>query len=130
MHILALFMIKRRNLTLDSFVNILEKMKGMENGQRNSIKNVNKEAVMTNNFLTSYIGHQITLPGHFDAPVVLEDARPLGPDDSAGYECRVRLPDGTLEEAVISGDEAALILGRELTEAESQLPSTLKNFVS
>lgn len=46
---------------------------------------------MNNSLLASQIGQRIFLPGHFDGPVVLEDARPLGPDDSAGYECRVRL---------------------------------------
>lgn len=44
--------------------------------------------------LESHIGRWIDLPGHFDVPVILEDARPLGGDGSAGYECRVRLPDG------------------------------------
>ncbi len=53
------------------------------------------------------IGQQVFLPGHFDTPVVLEAARQL----AKGYECRVRLPDGTLEEAVISIDEAATLLG-------------------
>ena len=42
------------------------------------------------------------MPGHFDTPVVLEAVRPLG----TGYECRVRLPDGTLDEVVISLEEA------------------------
>jgi len=56
--------------------------------------------------LTSQIGQRISLPGHFDVPVVLEDARPLGSDDLAGYECRVRLPDGSLEEAVISANNS------------------------
>lgn len=48
------------------------------------------------------IGHWVSLPGHFDRPVLLEEVRPLG----GGYEVRVRLHDGTLEEAVISEDEA------------------------
>lgn len=47
------------------------------------------------------IGKSVSLPGHFDTPVVLEEVRPLG----SGSECRVRLPDGTLEEVVISADE-------------------------
>ena len=55
----------------------------------------------------------MSLTGHFDVPVVLEDVRPLGTDGSAGYECRVRLPGGGLEEAVISSNEAAGILGLE-----------------
>jgi len=54
------------------------------------------------------VGHSVRLAGHFDGPVVLEEARRLG----AGYECRVRLPDGTLDEVVISADEAAALAGR------------------
>jgi superfamily II DNA or RNA helicase len=53
------------------------------------------------------VGQQVSLPGHFDAPVMLEAARPL----AKGYECRVRLPDGTLDEAVISDQEAAAVVG-------------------
>ena len=52
------------------------------------------------------IGQAVSLPGHFDTPVVLEEARRLG----AGFECRVRLPDGGLDEVVISGDEAASLV--------------------
>ncbi len=48
------------------------------------------------------IGQRVHLPGHFPECVVLEAVRPLG----KGYECRVRLHDGTLEEVVISSDEA------------------------
>jgi hypothetical protein len=51
------------------------------------------------------IGQRVGLPGHFPEPVVLESVRPIG----AGYECRVRLPDGGLEEVVISADEAAAL---------------------
>jgi superfamily II DNA or RNA helicase len=53
------------------------------------------------------IGRQVSLPGHFDLPVTLESARPL----AKGFECRVRMPDGTLEEAVISAEEAAALSG-------------------
>ena len=49
-------------------------------------------------------------------PVVLEDIRPLGVDGAAGCECRVRLPDGSLEEAVISAEEAAALLGNKGAE--------------
>ena len=56
---------------------------------------------------SDHIGRRLPLPGHFDVPVILEDVRALGTDGSVGFECRVRLPDGTLEEAVISSDEAA-----------------------
>ena len=74
---------------------------------------------MAENRLSTQIGRQISLPGHFDVPVLLEDVRPLGGDGSAGYECRVRLPDGTLEEAVISPAEAAILFstGREAPTA-------------
>ena len=53
------------------------------------------------------VGQQVSLPGHFDVPVVLEAARPL----AKGFECRVRLPDGTLDEAVISAEEARALAG-------------------
>jgi outer membrane protein assembly factor BamB len=53
------------------------------------------------------IGQQVSLPGHFNVSVVLEAARPL----ARGFECRLRLPDGTLEEAVISADEAQALAG-------------------
>jgi len=49
------------------------------------------------------IGQQVTLPGHFELPVTLEAARPLG----NGFEFRVRLPDGTLDEAVLTAEEAS-----------------------
>lgn len=77
---------------------------------------------MSSGSLKSQIGQRISLPGHFDLPVILEDARLLGPDDSAGYECRVRLPDGSLEEAVISAEEAATLLKETPVEAKLQSP--------
>ena len=77
---------------------------------------------MGSSLLTSQIGQRIFLPGHFDVPVVLEDARALGSDDSAGYECRVRLPDGSLEEAVISAEEVAVVLGTGHGEAKAETP--------
>jgi hypothetical protein len=59
--------------------------------------------VVTEGRLASRIGQRIRLPGHFDGPVVLEEARLLGSSEAAGYECRVRLPDGSLEEAAVTG---------------------------
>ncbi|MHC5057438.1 MAG: helicase-related protein [Planctomycetota bacterium] len=55
-------------------------------------------------------------------PVILEDARPLSPEGTSGYECRVRLPDGTLDEAVISADEARALAGGERAEIRSTRP--------
>ena len=52
------------------------------------------------------IGQRVTLPGHFPQPVVLEAVRPIG----AGYECRVRLPDGSPDEAILSAHEAELLV--------------------
>ena len=77
---------------------------------------------MDNSSLVGHIGQRIDLPGHFDVPVILEDVRPLGPDDLAGYECRVRLPDGTLEETVISLEEASSIFGIKSEPAELLKP--------
>jgi len=48
------------------------------------------------------LGQPISMMGHFDVPVVIEAVRSLG----SGYECRVRLPDGSLDEVVISAEEA------------------------
>ena len=68
---------------------------------------------MAENSLSARVGQRVFLQGHFDTPVILEDVRSLGTDGSAGYECRVRLPDGALEETVISSEEAATISGVE-----------------
>ena len=62
---------------------------------------------MDSEHATLPLGQQVSLPGHFDTPVVLEAARPL----ANGFECRVRLPDGTLDEAVITHAEAAALAG-------------------
>ncbi|MGC8623937.1 MAG: helicase-related protein [Phycisphaerae bacterium] len=64
---------------------------------------------MSETAFTMPIGQSVSLPGHFETPIVIEDARPLG----NGYECRVRLPDGTLDEIVISAEEA-----RSLTQSD------------
>lgn len=52
------------------------------------------------------IGQRVRLEGHFEGYVLLEDARAVG----GVYECRVRLSDGTLQETVISAEEAAKIV--------------------
>lgn len=54
------------------------------------------------------IGQRVTLPGHFPEAVVLESVRSLG----SGYECRVRLSDGTPDEAILSTEEAESIFGQ------------------
>jgi superfamily II DNA or RNA helicase len=63
------------------------------------------------------IGRRIDLPGHFAAPVVLESVRALGD----GFECRVRLSDGTPDEAILSRDEAATIFGQQ-----AEAPTSIK----
>lgn len=60
---------------------------------------------MTLTELVLPVGRSVSLPGHFDTEVVLEDARPLG----AGFECRVRLQNGALEEVVISAEEGSVL---------------------
>jgi SNF2 family DNA or RNA helicase len=47
------------------------------------------------------IGKRISLPGHFQEPVTVEAVRPLG----TGFELRVRLASGHLEETVLSEQE-------------------------
>jgi hypothetical protein len=63
------------------------------------------------------VGRRISLPGHFDTPVTLEALRPLG----KGFECRVRLPDGSLDGAVITAEEAAALA------SEAQVRSIMMN---
>ena len=65
------------------------------------------------------IGQRVTLPGHFPEPVALEAVRPIG----AGYECRVRLPDGSPDEAILSADEAELLFGQATTGAAKIAPA-------
>ena len=64
------------------------------------------------------IGRRIDLPGHFAEPVVLESVRPLGD----GFECRVRLSDGTPDEAILSKDEAAAVFGQHDEQPTSVKP--------
>jgi hypothetical protein len=80
---------------------------------------------VSENPFNSLIGQRICLPGHFDGWVTLEEARPLGASDRSGYELRVRLPDGTLQETVITADEAlSLFAGREpLPAARAPVPA-------
>jgi len=70
------------------------------------------------------IGQRILLPGQFDVAVTLEDARPLG----TGYECRLRLPDGSLEEAVISLDEAKSLALEPAAQAAAVEPVPIERF--
>jgi superfamily II DNA or RNA helicase len=63
------------------------------------------------------IGRRIDLPGHFAEPVVLESVRPLG----EGFECRVRLSDGTPDEAILSREEATSVFGQQ-----SEAPTSIK----
>ena len=77
---------------------------------------------MAESSVSALAGQRVFLPGHFEVRVVLEDVRPLGADGCAGYECRVRLPDGSLEEAVISAAEAAALPGTGGAEENEDLP--------
>src|SRR5712664_3603780 len=54
------------------------------------------------------LGQRIALPGHFLEPVTLKGIRFIG----SGYECRVRLGDGTPDEAILSLEEAAASSGQ------------------
>lgn len=44
------------------------------------------------------LGQRMALPGNFAEPVILEAVRPVG----SGFECRVRLPEGAPDDAVLS----------------------------
>jgi hypothetical protein len=61
---------------------------------------------------STLIGRQVTSTGHFDGPVKVEAARQL----AAGYELRVRLGTGQLEEVVVPAQKPQKLLS-ELGEA-------------
>src|SRR3990172_9255634 len=65
------------------------------------------------------IGQRVSLPGHFAEPVMLEAVRPIG----SGYECRVRLFDGTPDEAILSQDEASALFGQRVAAATKVRPA-------
>src|SRR2546428_5566957 len=65
------------------------------------------------------IGQRVNLPGHFPDPVVLEAVRPIG----SGYECRVRLLDGTPDEAILSQDEATALFGQRVAAVTRVRPA-------
>jgi superfamily II DNA or RNA helicase len=56
------------------------------------------------------IGQRVSLLGHFLEPVTLEGIRFIG----SGYECRVRLADGTPDEAILSLEEGAALAGQAI----------------
>ncbi len=73
------------------------------------------------NDLSSLCGQRILLAGHYAEPVVLEEARLIGSNDMPVYECRVRLSNGSLEEVVISAEEAEAIFSKKHGSAEKDL---------
>ncbi len=54
------------------------------------------------------INQKVLLKGHFEHPVLIEDARSLW----NSFELRVRLPNGHLEEAVLTQEEIEALLGQ------------------
>src|SRR5438552_19074690 len=65
------------------------------------------------------LGQRIALPGHFLEPVTLEGIRFIG----SGYECRVRLSDGTPDEAILSLEEGAALVGQAVSAHPSIHPA-------
>ncbi|MBI2231148.1 MAG: DEAD/DEAH box helicase family protein, partial [Deltaproteobacteria bacterium] len=70
------------------------------------------------------IGQRINLPGHFPEPVVLEAVRPIGD----GFECRVRLADGSPDETILSREEADSLLGHRVDTPTSVAPVDAEKF--
>jgi superfamily II DNA or RNA helicase len=70
------------------------------------------------------IGQRVNLPGHFPEPVVLESVRPIGD----GFECRVRLSDGSPDETILSNEEASALLGQRIETAKSVTPVDAEKF--
>jgi len=65
------------------------------------------------------IGQKVILSGHFDQVVTLEGVRPVG----RGFECRVRLASGILDETVISEEEAHKLIGDTGGDASTVVPA-------
>jgi SNF2 family DNA or RNA helicase len=76
---------------------------------------------MTNSF-EALIGKKVTIPGHFNEPVVVEAVREI----MGGYELQVRLPDGSLDEAILSLSEAALFAEQTGGEPEAKIVDARK----
>lgn len=73
---------------------------------------------MNEGFL-SLIGKRVQIPGHFPEPVILEAVRSIG----SGFECRVRLLNGSPEETILSRDEAITLLGQRIDSKEKIIPA-------
>lgn len=58
--------------------------------------------------IKTYIGKKVYLSGHFNDQVTIEAVREI----LGGYEIQVRLPDGSLDEAILSLAEATLIASK------------------
>lgn len=68
------------------------------------------------------IGKKIHLSGHFNEPVILEAIREI----FGGFELQVRLPDGSLDEAILSTEEAAKITGKTEEKPKAELADAEK----
>jgi hypothetical protein len=68
------------------------------------------------------IGQKINLAGHFNEPVILEAVREI----FGGYELQVRLSDGSLDEAILSTEEAAAISEKVEETAKAELADAEK----
>jgi SNF2 family DNA or RNA helicase len=65
------------------------------------------------------LGQKVMLAGHFDQAVVIEGVRRVG----KGFECRVRLASGALDETYISEAEAAALTGGAGGDPQSVVPA-------
>lgn len=65
------------------------------------------------------VGQKVVLPGHFDQAVILEGVRQVG----NAFECRVRLASGSLDEAVISAQEASALIGGSSDDTATIAPA-------
>ena len=68
------------------------------------------------------IGQKINLPGHFNEPVILEAIREI----FDGFELQVRLPDGSLDEAILSSEEAKAISGKPEEKLKAEIADAEK----
>jgi hypothetical protein len=65
------------------------------------------------------LGQRVSLPRHFLEPVTLEGIRFIG----SGYECRVRLSDGTPDETILSLEEGVALVGQAVVTPTAIRPA-------
>lgn len=110
--------LKEHRLEIEQLEELEQQKPEFDNKEDTMVQSKQQPKTQANN-LQFKVGQKVTMVGHFPQPVVLEEVRNLG----AGYECRVRLADGSLDETVITQEEAIEIFGSSLESTPNVPPA-------